>query len=124
MCIYLKMEKALRKELDELMSQPSVSGVLLVDSSGLCISAEGCASASSAGLVSALASQAADIRRANKDASKEPESPSLLPVVVLESDTYQMTIKSSAGITTAIYKNISPKESRDASASNTVHVGR
>jgi len=122
------MEKALRKELDELLSQPSVSGVLLADCSGLCISAEGCASQSSAGLVAALASQAADIRRTSKETSSSTAADdvesSALPVVVLESDTYQMIIKSSGGITTCIHKSVTSKEARDGSANNIVHLAR
>ena len=123
------MEKALRKELDELMSQPSVSGVLLTDSSGLCISAEGSASHSSAGLVAALASQAAAIRRTSKESSSgtaaDDVDSSASPVVVLESDTYQMIIKSSGGITTCIHKSVTSKEARDGgSANNIAHSSR
>jgi hypothetical protein len=115
------MEKALKKELDEVMAQPSVIGVLLADNSGLCISAQGSASSSCAGLVSALVSQAEQLRKS------EASAPSATPVVVLETDSCQMIMKSSGGITTAIYKGTgaSSRDTNSTSAATvSVHSGR
>jgi len=88
------MEKPLKKEIDEIMLQPSVTGVLCVDADGLCVAAQGSASKASSGLMSAIASQAASLR---------PDAPA--PVVVLESDSTTTLIKSHSGTTVAVYKS-------------------
>jgi len=105
------MEKALKKEIDEVMSQPSVTGVLCVDTDGLCVAAHGSASKTSSGLVAAVASQSASLR---------PDAPA--PVVVLESDTETTLIKSHASTTVAIYKSASAR--KDANNAATADVNR
>lgn len=104
-CVDSAMEKALKKEVDEVMSQPSVTGILCVDSGGLCVAAHGSASKTSSGLVSALASQAAALR---------PDAPA--PVIVLESDAATTLIKSHSGTTVAVFKSPATANSMPASA--------
>lgn len=85
------MEKALRKELDDVRSQPGVTGILLSDDSGLCIVAEGCAAQSSSGLVTALATRAANLRMTTADDEAKTDSMSAeQPVIVLETDSSQV----------------------------------
>ena len=98
-CLDHSMEKALKKEVEEVMSQPSVTGVLCVDADGLCVAAHGSASKTSSGLVSALASQAASLR---------PDAPA--PVVVLESDATTTLIKSHSGTTVAVFKSTAARK--------------
>jgi len=105
------MEKALKKEVEEVMSQPSVTGVLCVDSDGLCVAAHGSASKTSSGLVAAVASQAAGLR---------PDAPA--PVIVLESDAMTTLIKSHAGTTVAVYKSTASQ--KDLSNSTAVELSR
>jgi len=105
------MEKVLKKEVDEVMAQPSVTGVLCVDSDGLCVATHGSASKMSSGLVAAVASQAAGLR---------PNAPT--PVVVIENDAGTTLIKSHSGTTVAVYKSAaSRKETNSAAAAD---VGR
>jgi len=103
------MEKALKKEIDDVMSQPSVTGVLCVDSDGLCVAAHGSASQTSSGLVAAVASQAAGLR---------PNA--LAPVVVLETDGGTTLIKSHTGTTVAVYKSAASRKDMNAGASTEV----
>jgi len=105
------MEKALKKEVDEVMSQPSVNGVLCIDSDGLCVAAHGSASKTSSGLVAAVASQAAGLR---------PNAPA--PVVVLETDAGTTLIKSHSGTTVAIYKSAAAR--KDANNTSAAEVNR
>jgi len=104
------MEKALKKEVDEVMAQPSVTGVLCVDSDGLCVAAHGSASKTSSGLVSALASQAAGLR---------PDAPA--PVIVLESDAATTLIKSHSGTTVAIFKSTATRKDANSTAATDVN---
>jgi len=105
------MEKALKKEIDEVMTQPSVTGVLCVDSDGLCVAAHGSASKTSSGLVAAVASQAAGLR---------PNAPA--PVVVLETDVGTTLIKSHSGTTVAVYKSGTAR--KDVNSATPAEVGR
>jgi len=105
------MEKALKKEVDEVMSQPSVTGVLCVDSDGLCLAAQGSASQTSSGLVAAVASQAAGLR---------PNTSA--PVVVLETDSGTTLIKSHSGTTVAVYKSAAAR--KDANNTAAADVSR
>jgi len=105
------MEKALKKEVEEVMSQPSVTGVLCVDSDGLCVAAQGSASKTSSGLVAAVASQAAALR---------PNAPA--PVVVLESDVGTTLVKSHSGTTVAIYKSGTAR--KDTNSTTPAEVNR
>lgn len=88
------MEKGLEKCLDEVSHSPGVSGVLCSDNQGLCLGVRGKASASSSGVISAVAEKAAML---------EPGSPQ--PVVLLESDTSQCLIHRSNGVTLAVFKS-------------------
>ncbi|KAG8226243.1 hypothetical protein J437_LFUL006345 [Ladona fulva] len=70
------MEESLDKCLEEIHQLPNVIGVLYADKHGLCLGAKGSASNQSAGVITAIADQAAKL---------EPNSKP--PVVVLESDS-------------------------------------
>jgi len=105
------MEKALKKEMDDVMSQPSVTGVMCVDSDGLCVAAHGSASKTSSGLVAAVASQAAGLR---------PNNPA--PVVVLETDVGTTLIKSHSGTTVAICKSGTTR--KDTNSTTPAEVNR
>jgi len=109
-CPDFGMEKALKKEVDEVMAQPSVTGVLCVDSDGLCVAAHGSASKTSSGLVSVLASQAAALR---------PDAPT--PVIVLESDAATTLIKSHSGTTVAVYKSTAARKDTNNTAATDVN---
>lgn len=100
----------MKKEVEELMSQPSVTGVLCVDADGLCVAAHGSASQTSSGLVSALASQAAALR---------PDA--LAPVIVLESDAAATLIKSHSGTTVAVYKSTAARKDANNTAAADVN---
>jgi len=104
------MEKALKKEVDEVMSQPSVTGVLCVDSDGLCVAANGSVSKTSSGLIAAMASQAAGLR---------PNAPA--PVVVLETDAGTTLIKSHSGTTVAVYKTTAARKDTNSTAAAEVN---
>jgi len=104
------MEKALKKEVDEVLSQPSVTGLLCVDSDGLCVTAHGSASKTSSGLIAAVASQAAALR---------PNAP--MPVVVLETEGGTTLIKSHSGTTVAINKTTTMRKDVNSTAAAEVN---
>lgn len=87
------MENQLESELEETMNNPGVVGVLCSDKQGLCLSAKGTASPESAGLISALAQQAAQLL---------PDSTP--PVICIESDKGNVMIKTHENVTMAIHK--------------------
>jgi len=88
------MEKVLDKCLSDTMNIPGIVGIICADSQGLCLQCKGKVSNHSAGLVTYLAETAAKL---------EPQSKEK-PVIILESDTTNVFIKSVGNVTTAIYK--------------------
>lgn len=76
------------------VSKPGVFGCVFVDHQGLCLGAKGNASTDSAGLIAALAEQAAKL---------EPHNGA--PIVRLESDNKACIVQRQGTITAAIYKN-------------------
>ncbi|XP_071452147.1 ragulator complex protein LAMTOR5 [Hetaerina americana] len=89
------MEENLDKCLEEINQLPNVIGVMYADRQGLCLGAKGHASNESAGIITAIADQAAKL---------EPNSKP--PVVLLESETKQCFIQKADSVTAAIYKTI------------------
>ncbi|RZC41885.1 ragulator complex protein LAMTOR5 -like protein [Asbolus verrucosus] len=88
------MEKNLDRVMEEVVSQPGVFGCVFVDHQGLCLGAKGKASTESAGLIAAIAEQAAKL---------EPHSGA--PIIALENDDKTCIIQRTGTITGAIYKN-------------------
>lgn len=88
------MEKSLDKCLSDATAIPGVIGVVCTDSQGLCLQSKGKLSNHSSGLISFLAETAAKLEPDSKDS----------PVVILESDSTNVYIKTVGKITTAIYK--------------------
>jgi predicted regulator of Ras-like GTPase activity (Roadblock/LC7/MglB family) len=110
----------MKKEIDDVMLQPGVTGVVCADADGLCICAYGNTSRASAALISAVASQAAALR----PAVNGPSGSSSSPVVVIETDAGQTMIKSHAGITTAIYKSGPSRRDVNAITASVVDLPR
>lgn len=88
------MERSLDKCLSDVTTIPGVIGAICADSQGLCLDSKGKVSENSAGLISFLAETAAKL---------EPNSENG-PIVVLESETTNIYIKTVNKVTTAIYK--------------------
>ena len=76
------------------VNKPGVFGCVFVNHQGLCLGAKGKASTESAGLIAAIAEQAAKL---------EPHSSA--PIVTLETDNKTCIIQRAGTITGAIYKN-------------------
>ncbi|KAL1494505.1 hypothetical protein ABEB36_010092 [Hypothenemus hampei] len=89
------MEKNLDSVMEEICSNPGVTGCLFADQNGLCIGAKGKASNESAGLITAIANQAAKLEPQNK-----------APIITLENDNQTCLIKKAGAITGAIYKDV------------------
>lgn len=81
--------------MDEVLSSPGVYGCVFADHQGLCLGAKGKASTESAGVIGAIAEQAAKLEPQNKS-----------PVIVFEADNRSCIIQRSGTITGAIYKNV------------------
>ncbi|XP_048507256.1 ragulator complex protein LAMTOR5 homolog isoform X2 [Athalia rosae] len=71
----LAMERNLERTMDNVTNVEGVIGCILADRQGLCLGAKGSASSESAGLIAAIADEAAKL---------EPDSKA--PVIALESD--------------------------------------
>ncbi|KAF5285564.1 hypothetical protein FQR65_LT13198 [Abscondita terminalis] len=89
------MEKQLDRVMEDVLSNPGVTGCVFSDHQGLCLGAKGKASTESAGIIGAIAEQAAKL---------EPQHKS--PIIVFENDTRACIIQRTGTITGAIYKNI------------------
>ncbi|KAF5289729.1 hypothetical protein FQA39_LY03646 [Lamprigera yunnana] len=89
------MEKHLDRVMDDVLSIPGVIGCVFADHQGLCLGAKGKATTESAGIVGAMAEQAAKL---------EPQHKS--PIIIFENDTCACIIQRSGTITGAIYKNL------------------
>jgi len=70
-----------------------IAGLVVADSRGLCIQAQGAGQAKSAGLLAAVASQAALLE------------PGEQPVILLETKNHQYLVKKEDNVTVAIIKN-------------------
>ncbi|RZF48109.1 hypothetical protein LSTR_LSTR002175 [Laodelphax striatellus] len=87
------MEKNLESCLEEVQSHEDVTGCLLADKLGLCLTASGNAKPEYTGIIAALAKQVSKL---------EPSAPH--PVILLENDTRQCLIQQSGNLTAAIFK--------------------
>ncbi|XP_015590444.1 ragulator complex protein LAMTOR5 [Cephus cinctus] len=90
------MERNLEKTMDDVINTEGVIGCILADHQGLCLGAKGKASGDSAGLIAAIADQAAKL---------EPGSKS--PIIYLQNDTRQCLIHRQGPVVAAIYKQVS-----------------
>ncbi|XP_028398207.1 ragulator complex protein LAMTOR5 homolog [Dendronephthya gigantea] len=88
------MESDLESAVEELMQERGVVGVICTNEEGLALAVDGSALEVHAGIVSGLAQEARKIY---------PEIDSS-PVVVLESDTCNLLIRSHEGTTTGVLK--------------------
>jgi len=75
-----------------IMSQQGTSGVVAVDSNGLCLSAKGVAPSKGAGFVRAIAVRAKEFSETEQ------------PVVVIETDAQNIYIQATQAATVAVYK--------------------
>ncbi|XP_018576485.1 ragulator complex protein LAMTOR5 [Anoplophora glabripennis] len=89
------MEKNLDRIMEELINKPGVYGCVFADHQGLCLGVKGKASTDSAGVIAAIAEQAAKL---------EPKSK--MPVIHLEKDNKSCTIHRSGTVTGAVFKNV------------------
>ncbi|XP_031355536.1 ragulator complex protein LAMTOR5 [Photinus pyralis] len=89
------MEKHLDRVMDDVLSNPGVTACVFADHQGLCLGARGKASTECAGMVGAIADQAAKL---------EPQHKS--PIIIFENDTRACIIQRNGTITGAIFKNI------------------
>ncbi|CAI8037424.1 Ragulator complex protein LAMTOR5 homolog [Geodia barretti] len=90
------MEASLESQMNEIMSQPGVTGVLCADEQGLALSAQGTLTPHSAGLVSVVTEKACQLRHGTEPDEK--------PVVVMEFDTGNVLIRSHNNSTLAVHK--------------------
>ncbi|KAK0158934.1 hypothetical protein PV328_009869 [Microctonus aethiopoides] len=90
------MERNLEKTMEDVNNTLGVTGCILTDKSGLCLGAKGNISADSAGLIAAIADQAAKL---------EPESD--LPIITLQNDSKQCLIQRHGPVVGAIFKDTS-----------------
>ncbi|CAH1970860.1 unnamed protein product [Acanthoscelides obtectus] len=89
------MEKKLETVMDELIARPGVVGCVFADHQGLCLGVTGKASDDSAGIIHAIAEEAARL---------EPKSKP--PVILLENDNRSCIITTTGTVTGAIFKSI------------------
>ncbi|KAK9746404.1 Ragulator complex protein LAMTOR5 [Popillia japonica] len=87
------MEKHIERVMDDIISSPNVFGCVFVDHQGLCLGAKGDASTESAGIIGAIADQAAKLEPQNQP-----------PIIVVEDDTKRCIIHRNGTVTGAIYK--------------------
>uniref|UniRef100_A0A0B7A4B9 Late endosomal/lysosomal adaptor and MAPK and MTOR activator 5 n=1 Tax=Arion vulgaris TaxID=1028688 RepID=A0A0B7A4B9_9EUPU len=90
------MEKALEKEMDEVCHLSEVSGIICVDSNGLCLGAKGNIPQQCSGYLSALATQAAKLSQ---------NGSAVDPVICLETEHGSLLVKKADNMTTAIFKS-------------------
>ncbi|XP_046839487.1 ragulator complex protein LAMTOR5 homolog [Xenia sp. Carnegie-2017] len=88
------MESELENSVDSLIRVRGVIGVLCVNDEGLALAVEGSASEVHAGIISGIAQEA---EKLYPDIDESP-------VIVLESDTCNLLIRSYENATTGIYK--------------------
>jgi len=83
-----------RHQVDaSLQGESRIAGLVVADSRGLCIQAQGAGQAKSAGLLAAVASQAALLE------------PGEQPVILLETKNHHYLVKKEDNVTVAIIKN-------------------
>jgi len=87
------MEKSLEKHMTNTLNNHGVTGMICVDSNGLCLGVKGNAEVKSSGALSAITKEAEKIL---------PDTDT--PVISLETSSTNILIKSHDGCTTAIYK--------------------
>ncbi|KAI4477417.1 uncharacterized protein LOC122515185 [Polistes fuscatus] len=89
------MEKNIEKTLDEVKNNETTIGCILVDRAGLCLGVKGNASSDSAGIIAAIADQAAKL-----------EFSSTFPIVTIQNDNRKCLIQRQGPVVGAIYKHV------------------
>nr|CAI5853896.1 unnamed protein product [Callosobruchus analis] len=89
------MEKKLETVMEELITRPGVIGCIFADHQGLCLGVKGKASTESAGVIHAIAEEAARL---------EPKSKP--PVILLENDNRSCVLTTTGTLTGAIFKSL------------------
>ncbi|CAL7937706.1 unnamed protein product [Xylocopa violacea] len=90
------MERNLEKTLEDVNNTEGIIGCILADHAGLCLGAKGYASTNSAGIIAAIADQAAKL---------EPDSPA--PIISLQNENRKCLIQRQVAVVGAIYKDVS-----------------
>ncbi|XP_057329192.1 uncharacterized protein LOC130670033 [Microplitis mediator] len=88
------MERNLETTMEDAVKAVGITGCILTDKSGLCLGAKGNISPDSAGIIAAIANQAAKL---------DPED---APIVSLQSDSRQCLIHRHGPVIGAIFKNL------------------
>ncbi|KAI9505144.1 hypothetical protein GGI25_000351 [Coemansia spiralis] len=91
-------------KIDELIKSvydkdPDVTGIVIVDESGLCLAMDGDMTEPTAGLVASIASRAETVLSANSNLSANAT-----PVVQIEAESAVITIRRILGVTVGILK--------------------
>ncbi|XP_022903477.1 ragulator complex protein LAMTOR5 [Onthophagus taurus] len=89
------METRLDRVMEAIISEPNTFGCVFAEGQGLCLGTKGEASNESAGIITAIAEQAAKLEPRNKD-----------PIIVFENNSKKCIIHRQGTITAAYYKNI------------------
>ncbi|XP_066925773.1 ragulator complex protein LAMTOR5 homolog [Clytia hemisphaerica] len=90
------MEKNLALQLEDIMNESNVTGVICCDLNGLMLAVRGVATSEHAGAVSSIASQASKLFPANSEDS---------PIICLESDKSNLLIRKQDKVVVGIFKN-------------------
>ncbi|KAJ2554710.1 hypothetical protein EV175_002498 [Coemansia sp. RSA 1933] len=95
----------MEEKIDEVIKDvydkdPDVTGVVVVDESGLCLAMDGLMTESTAGLVASVASRAESVLPESNSASRST------PVVQIEAESVILTIRRMMEITVGILKEI------------------
>ncbi|XP_015111068.1 uncharacterized protein LOC107037179 [Diachasma alloeum] len=90
------MERNIERTLEEAKNVPGVTGCILTDKAGLCLATAGNISGDSAGLIAAIASQAAKL---------EPGLEA--PIICLQNNSRQCLIQRQGPVVGAIFKDTS-----------------
>lgn len=87
------MEGSINSFLEDVLKNDGVTGCLLSDKHGLCLSSAGCVDPKSSGIISAIAQHISEL---------EPASNA--PVISISGDQGKIFIKQGTNVTTAIFK--------------------
>eukprot|EP00731_Ephydatia_muelleri_P000542 Em0001g542a len=90
------MEAPLETQINDIMSQPGITGAVCTDKQGLALAAQGTLKPEAAGLIAGLASQAGQLKHGTGRDD--------IPTVVVEFDTGKILIHSHKNAILAVYK--------------------
>ncbi|BFZ09103.1 hypothetical protein BsWGS_12142 [Bradybaena similaris] len=90
------MEKALDKHMNDALHSSGASGIICIDSSGLCLGAKGTIPQPCSGSLCSLVNQAAKLSES---------AVTVNPVICLEAENGSVLVKKTDRITTAIFKS-------------------